>query len=184
MPSVFESTHPVLAADSPAFSLWLPAGLMTAGVVLLGVLVFLALRDRAAANRIQPWTSPIEDELDRLKRAGDRAALLTAAAERAADALDERAAELERLIATADERFALGSTSAEMGSQERHGTPLVEVESKRPPQVLYADPLARAVYELADAGRSPVQIAGELNEHTGKIELILNLRKSQASDRP
>jgi hypothetical protein len=176
--------HPMLLADSPAFSLWLPAGLMTAGVALLGVLVFLALRDRSAVGRSQPSTSPVEDELDRLKRAGDRAALLTAAAERAADALDERAEALERLIAAADERLVPHTTNAEDESQQKVDTPLVEIGSKRPSRAFPSDPLARAVYELADAGRTPVQIAGELNEHTGKIELILNLRKSQLADRP
>jgi hypothetical protein len=73
---------------------------------------------------------------------------------------------------------------AEDKSQTKGVSPLVEVETKRPSQSLHVDPLARAVFELADAGRTPVQIAGELNEHTGKVELILNLRKSQLADRP
>jgi hypothetical protein len=38
------------------------------------------------------------------------------------------------------------------------------------------DPLARKVYTLADSGQDASQIARHLNEHVGKIELILALR--------
>jgi len=34
----------------------------------------------------------------------------------------------------------------------------------------------RRLYELADAGRTPVEIARELNQSVGEVELILNLR--------
>lgn len=38
------------------------------------------------------------------------------------------------------------------------------------------DPLTRAVYDLADTGCTPVEIAKELQEQVGKVELILALR--------
>ncbi len=38
------------------------------------------------------------------------------------------------------------------------------------------DPLSASVYELADRGRTPVQIAQYLDEQVGKIELIIALR--------
>lgn len=41
-----------------------------------------------------------------------------------------------------------------------------------------ADPMANRVYELADSGLSSVEIASALHEHTGKIELILALRRA------
>lgn len=40
------------------------------------------------------------------------------------------------------------------------------------------DPLTQRVYQLADAGKGPPDIAAELDEHVGKIELILALRSS------
>lgn len=40
------------------------------------------------------------------------------------------------------------------------------------------DPLTRSIYELADAGKAAQQIAAELNEHVGKVELILALRRT------
>ena len=39
------------------------------------------------------------------------------------------------------------------------------------------DPITREVYELADAGHAPVEIARKLGQHTGKVELILALRE-------
>lgn len=39
-----------------------------------------------------------------------------------------------------------------------------------------ADPLTKQVYALADQGKGPQDIAQQLDEHVGKIELILALR--------
>ncbi|MBL1219046.1 MAG: hypothetical protein D8M59_16325 [Planctomycetes bacterium] len=39
------------------------------------------------------------------------------------------------------------------------------------------DPLTSSVYELADRGRSPIEIARELDEQVGKVQLILALRQ-------
>jgi hypothetical protein len=47
-------------------------------------------------------------------------------------------------------------------------------DTRRPP----ADPVTRRVYELADDGLPPVEIARELDEHVGKVELILALRSA------
>ncbi|MBT8484329.1 MAG: hypothetical protein KJO43_02035, partial [Phycisphaerae bacterium] len=52
-----------------------------------------------------------------------------------------------------------------------------------PPASPPHDPLARAVYELADLGEDPVTIARRLDEQVGKVELILALRGSAAADR-
>ena len=38
------------------------------------------------------------------------------------------------------------------------------------------DPLTQGVYELADTGRSPLEIAQQMDEQVGKVELILALR--------
>ena len=39
------------------------------------------------------------------------------------------------------------------------------------------NPSVRRVYELADAGRSPIQAAEELEMTLGEVELVLNLRR-------
>ena len=43
------------------------------------------------------------------------------------------------------------------------------------------DPVSSEVYELADQGLTALEIAGELDEPTGKIELILALRQPAAA---
>lgn len=40
------------------------------------------------------------------------------------------------------------------------------------------DPRTRRIYELADAGRTALQIAQELQQRIGEVELILNLRET------
>lgn len=59
----------------------------------------------------------------------------------------------------------------EVDATERlsHGAPQPEPEVE-------LDPLTRSVYALADDGRSSVEIARELDEQIGKVELILALR--------
>ncbi len=46
------------------------------------------------------------------------------------------------------------------------------------PQQPQPDPLVARVHVLSDTGRTPTEIAGDLNEPIGKVELILALRRS------
>ena len=55
------------------------------------------------------------------------------------------------------------------------GEPLGRV-GPPPASAVPADPLTTTVYELADAGHGPVEIAQQLEEQVGKVELILALR--------
>ena len=121
---------------------------------------------------------------------------------RLADELDTRADRLEKLIADADDRLsrlerltaasvylAPESTSAltevkHFGprdpAQPTHGAPAPSaIPTHRSAAAVIAeiDPLAGEVYKLADTGLLPVQIAQKLSQHTGKIELLLALRR-------
>ena len=69
---------------------------------------------------------------------------------------------LEELIVAADQRI-----------EELRGLTEGGKDAKRQADT---DPLARKIYKLADAGRDPAQIAQELDEHIGKVELVLALR--------
>lgn len=95
--------------------------------------------------------------------------------------LDAKAVRLEQLIRQADARItALG------GLDQRDAPAPSAFPSDDPPpdrapsgiDAAQADALSRSVCELADRGLSPVQIARELGEHVGKVELILALRKA------
>ncbi len=110
--------------------------------------------------------------------------------------LDRKADRLERLISKAEAlitkleqltppRSANASHKpASVAPSERlevkHERPLQTrppTTSTAPPRETEpADSLRRAIYALADTGRSPLEIARELDEHVGKVELILALR--------
>jgi hypothetical protein len=102
--------------------------------------------------------------------------------------LDAKSRRLERLTAEADERIEAllklqdpdsplipsPAASASPGQQARPQHPVSQ--SQPPDDDEPADPLAISIYELADQGLSPEQIARKLGEHAGKVELILALR--------
>jgi hypothetical protein len=104
--------------------------------------------------------------------------------------LDERAARLESLLVDAKATIARlealhASTPPPSAPRARRAAkhnepPLVEVVAQSPTATLAAkspsDPLCARVYELADSGADAVEIAKQLSEHTGKVQLILALR--------
>ncbi len=118
---------------------------------------------------------------------------------RLADELDARADRLERLIADADERLgrlerltaatvhalqdsAPGLAEVKHIGNGQHRDPYAASLTAQTPKSAAAiladiDPLANDVYKLADSGLLPVQIAQKLSQHTGKIELLLALRR-------
>jgi hypothetical protein len=97
--------------------------------------------------------------------------------------LDTRAAKLELLIKEADEKIArLGGAGSTSGNgapvDANHGREIASVLEQVPPSTpAPADPRHAQVYRLADEGRSSQQIAQELNQPSGEIELILALRQ-------
>ena len=111
--------------------------------------------------------------------------------------LDAKAERLEKLIAHAEELIAIlehvGTTApARVSTATKASRPSVggtasgghevtkstealqQLATAREPEP--TDSLRRAIYALADASRSPAEIARELDEHIGKVELILALR--------
>ncbi len=99
--------------------------------------------------------------------------------------LDERAERIESLLADAKTTIArLEALQAapvpepprrSRPARTEREPPLVEVapaSSKSAP----SDPLCASVYSLADSGADAVAIAKQLDEHIGKVQLILALR--------
>ncbi|GEM_PF-1251026 len=82
----------------------------------------------------------------------------------------------------ADDEDQLATTSIDprdetQPADDPHDSPQVEVTKAG--AAFFSgpiDPLTANVYELADRGRSPVEIARYLDEQVGKVELILALR--------
>lgn len=141
-----------------------PVILMIAGVLLLvialrrGVGYAPAKPNRGELPQASP---PTTDELNRTMRdARELAGLL-------ASQMDRQAARLEGLIVEADERIR---------KLERLSAAAEAPRAKGEKRGDGADPLAKRVFDLADQGLPPVEIARSLSQQTGKVELILALR--------
>jgi len=167
--------------------------LMVVGVILLGFILIGSVRGKIA--RRQEATPSPREHIERVKGlAGGQENVYAANAEllqiaqRLAGQLDAKAERLQQLMNEAERRAAalqalleetdassFGPLVGEGGGEGVAGGPLGRIG---PPSAaaLPADPLTTTVYELADAGHDPVQIARQLDEQVGKVELILALR--------
>ncbi len=182
--------HPTLALAQPATpdpappqpsASWppsLPVLLIAGGLLVLAALLAWASRAARAGARA-PGAAPVAP---RDSEARELAQLY----KQAAAELDVRLERMERLLALADERTAqLQSLQSERGAhagsgngaRTDHAPAGAPHSAPATPVPAHADDTTRQVYALADAGRSPVQIAQQLGTHTGKVQLILALRQ-------
>ncbi len=160
-------------------------------VVGLGVILMVSIRGKIARrnmNRPSPreWIEHIKAVRHRHDDAEVVSAQLVDTARRLGAQLDNKAQRLELLLQEADERIADLSKAKDAGLRAagdslagREGAfggpdPGPSKPSHDPPRPL--DPLTQGVYELADTGRSPLEIAQQMDEQVGKVELILALR--------
>jgi len=124
-------------------------------------------RQEAHSSPQRPGPAPASQE-QQLRR--DLEALLVELQElsrKISAQIDTRFAKLEAVIRDADRRIAvLERLNRQAGAKT--GTIPGETPS--------SDIRHTAVYELADTGRTPVEIAKELGKTPGEVELILNLR--------
>ena len=157
--------------------------LAVVGVIGIGVLWTISIRGKIArrnANRLSP-----RETIEQLKAAGQQRGHAQSAlaeildtAQQVGAKLDNKAARLELLIQQADDRIARMSQD-----NEADGIAPNESQFTSPTAAAAAsglgvsiDPLTQSVYELADTGCQPIQIAQALDEQVGKVELILSLR--------
>lgn len=89
--------------------------------------------------------------------------------------IDTRFAKLETVIRDADRRIAV------LERLNRQADPRTGTIPRETP---ISDIRHSAVYELADTGMIPVDIAKELGKTPGEVELILNLRNKSESVEP
>ena len=167
--------------------------LIIVGVVLL---VFIMLRLTARKQRQSGPTSQshARDHVAKLKEEhavkGDMRELMVELQDLSRDInaqIDTRFAKLETSIRAADERINLlerllraaegQPTLDTVISGDDELTPSVPEQ----PQAGLPEPPHGRIYELADGGRSSIQIARETGKTPGEIELILSLRESTRS---
>lgn len=180
---------PVIAQQSNMHNM-----LLVLGIALVTTSLLMMYRRRRAkrVTRITP-----HEQIERIKQQrgmrGDLETLMVEIEElarRFGAQLDAKTVELERLLGEADQRI---KQLQQMGGQPQPKTdgssvPVQDAEpaasnlrfpgSQGTDQTQPDDPLARSVYDLADQGLGPHDIAQKLDELVGKIELILALRNA------
>lgn len=167
---------------------WLPPTLALVGVLVLVLILIYTYRDHklarhesAQAVTIVPPSNPSNDSLrasvdalnnvqhvaEHLEHKTNRLTLLLGQAQR-------RIQLLEELLSQSDCSSQLPdvATQAPIAAANHTAQPvLTEIKSDDQP-----DPVTQLIYDLADQGLPPMQIARNLNEQIGKVELILALR--------
>lgn len=171
-------------------------GYLLLGIVLIAVsLIFVATRRRAADRATGP-REYAREQITRLREQhglkSDMESLLAQLTELSRDInaqIDTRFAKLEQAIADADGRIA----TLEALLRKAAGIENVDVvitdeglcQSKMSrterTEAEPIDPRYRRIYELADQGMSPVEIAQQVGKTAGEVELILNLRRGKGS---
>jgi hypothetical protein len=153
--------------------------LLPAGVLLITMWLMFRLRRKRAQAATKP-TAHEQLEQNRQARGmrGDLEQVMVEVeqlARRFSAQLDAKSTHLRQLIEQADQRIA------ELKRLEGETLPKAALPPEdHPPESHPSEnesELAQSVYRMADAGNDPIEIARSLNEHVGKIELILALRE-------
>jgi hypothetical protein len=171
-------------------------GIPVVGVLLITMSMMMGIRKRRRRSHTR---GTARDRVEELKQKhavrGDLEQLMVEIeqlAKRFGAQLDAKTVQMERLIDEADRKIA------ELNRLEQSRRDAVPEPSKtpagttagietHPPSAIPHSPssppgsddaLKRSVYDLAEQGHDPVEIARRLDEHVGKVELILALRKA------
>ncbi len=170
-----------------------PGLLMAVGVLAVGLSIWWSLRKKLKRGFVQARESSSE-KIERVRRKAthgqrERIEAYMADAEeltrRLAAILDNKAERAEAMINTAEARLAelegrMNAPEITTRRVEPASSPASSPASALAPDAIryeVADPVAVDIYRLADEGRTSIEIARELDEHTGKVELILALRE-------
>lgn len=179
---------PVGVAPGPSGSLSdaLPLLLFLAAVVvaLLAVRRLVAQRTEAGgpAMRVRPDSGGEAEPRERA-RADQMAAVTRDARElvqHLAAELDAKAERIEGLIREAERVIARLEGLQRIERVDGPADPAAVAIAEAKPAAADGggpDPVTRRVYELADQGKTPVEIAMALGQQTGQVELILALRR-------
>ena len=176
--------------------------LFFAGVTLISISLLHRYRKRHRQQIDQSLTPQEHVEQSRQVRGlrGDLEHLMVEVeqlAKRMGSQLDAKAMTLEQLLQKAEEQIAAlealerrtqqAPTSTEASDPEAPtfprpvadpAAPPAEAEPSTPADAETIDLLTRRVYAMADAGLAAMDIARQLGEQIGKVELILALRRA------
>jgi len=163
----------------------LEVGLLIIGIMFIIAAMFSLGRSR---RRSTAGNTSARDNLERARQKqgvrDDLEALmvdLEQMARRLSAQLDAKTVQVEKATREADERIAqLRALKEQLARPGLGAAPaaVIDEQAYATAAPSNADPLTREVYALADQGRGPADIARQLNEHVGKVELILALRRA------
>ena len=188
----------MIALSTPPVSFTLAASFGVQNILLVGgailVTVWALMLTRSKTRNSRSVASPRELIERNRQISGMQGQLqelmveVEAMARRFGVQLDAKARRLENLLSQADDRIEelreLQGQPPRQTSEITQGEPQSESspaqdqsQQPAPPPPIAEDPLAKSVYQLADSGMDAHAIAMELDEHVGKVELIMALRK-------
>jgi len=206
LPAIIANLQPGTAATA-GIPLWASGVMVVLGAGLIAMVALHLKNSRggqkgagAGARQATPRPATTAEKAPAAGPTPQLARELDELGKRLADELDTRADRLEKLIADADDRLArlerLTAASVHLAPETASLSPMAEMKHFGPRDtaapsgssaipthrsaaavIAEIDPLAGEVYKLADSGLLPVQIAQKLSQHTGKIELLLALRR-------
>lgn len=170
-----------------------PQFLLLGGLLLIVMYFMSRIAKRKRTGGVSILSS--HEQLERLRQArgmrGDLEQLMVEIeqmAKRMSAHLDAKSMYLQRLLDMADQRIetlrALEKPDAPPAVRPSRDDTLADAKASVPSASpshendLPDDPLAKQVYALADQGQDSHAIARKLEEHVGKIELILALRSA------
>ena len=164
----------------PDFGSWLSPALMVLGVSLATWMMVRMLIRRRKRLPLTPGTP--HERLEAIRVQAKKREQLHAfgadvheLVQRLATQLDNKAARMEQLLRDADERIR----KLERMQRIEHTRAPVDSEHTSDGTIGHEpDPVTNRVYELADQGEKPIEIARQLNQHVGQVELILALRRA------
>ncbi len=152
--------------------------LMGAGILIIAFVGFARFRALRGRDPLATMKNPVARAPKPAPKSGESAehlrAVMTEMQEltRACAAqIESKVAKLEATIREADDRLARlnGMGGVEPHRIEPKPMPGVEVRRVTPSKpTIGGDELSQRVFALADAGRTPADIARELSEHTGR----------------
>lgn len=179
---IAESLSPILTLS--VGSSVLPGMLLAAATLLITLSVLSMLRKKIArrASALTPKERRANEQaqarlaLDPTRRSVEE--LMVNAEElvrRLAAHLDNKAARIEVLLEQADAK--LNQLEHSTARSTETSNPISDDRAiPSPPRTNLADPVSLDVYRLADDGLPTIEIASQLSEGVGKVELILALR--------
>ncbi len=180
----------------PQYEWWMGLGALLGVLLLTSLWLRKSLRSMRgggeAVGRNESEASPgladarsVRDELEQImiqlqqlsRQLNDRLDAKTARLEAAVHAADQRIRRLEDLRASPTDRSALNLVVDDNSLPSDQPAPTTDSISAA------EDAQTTHIVSLADQGQSPVEIARQLHQPVGEIELILSLRNSRQARR-